>query len=117
MQLRKTAEMLAGLFGPGGTMARGEKKIAATNLATAMTWLLGEVEKGISKQRYKGLGEMNPGQLWETTMDPNVRRLLRVGIDDAIGADEIFTTLMGELVEPRRAFIEDNALRAQNIDV
>ena len=117
VQLRKTAEIMAGLFGAGGFVARGDKTQPVSSFAETMSWLLSEVERGISKQRYKGLGEMNPEQLWETTMDPKVRRLLKVQIEDAIGADEIFTTLMGELVEPRRNFIESNAQAARNIDV
>ena len=116
-QLRRTAEILAGLFGAGGFVVRGEKKKAVGSFAETMQWLLSEVDRSVSKQRYKGLGEMNPAQLWETTMDPKVRRLLKVQIEDAIGADEIFSTLMGELVEPRRSFIESNALAARNIDV
>ena len=116
-QIVKTAHMLNGLIRESAEIRRGEKSLAVKNFGEALDWLLAQAKDSMHIQRYKGLGEMNPGQLWETTMDPKVRILHRVQIEDAIGADEIFTTLMGDNVEPRRAFIENNALIVSNLDV
>jgi len=116
-QIKRTAQMLQGFLGNGAYVKRGEQQRQVSDFKQALDWLLEEVKKGISIQRYKGLGEMNPEQLWDTTMDPASRRLLRIQIEDAISADAIFTTLMGDIVEPRRAFIESNALGVRNLDV
>ncbi|MBU6483168.1 MAG: DNA topoisomerase (ATP-hydrolyzing) subunit B [Betaproteobacteria bacterium] len=116
-QIRTAADVLQGLIRPGAVVRRGEKQQVIKSFKEALDWLLAEARGSVAIQRYKGLGEMNPEQLWETTMDPAVRRLLKVQIEDAITSDDIFATLMGEQVEPRRDFIESNALGVRNLDV
>ena len=110
-------EAVQQLFGRGGTVRRGNREKVVANFTEAHDWLLNEARRGLHVQRYKGLGEMNPEQLHETTLDPSNRRLVRVSVEDAVAADLMFTTLMGEDVEPRREFIEKHALLVGNLDV
>ena len=114
VELGKT---LAGLIGDGAYITRGDAREDVGSFKQAMTWLLDQARKGQYIQRYKGLGEMNPEQLWDTTINPATRRLMQVRIEDILTSDEIFTTLMGDQVEPRREFIEKNALAVSNLDV
>jgi DNA gyrase subunit B len=111
------ARTLAGLIGEGAYVTRGEERHEIGGFKEGMAWLFEQAKKGQTIQRYKGLGEMNPEQLWDTTINPETRRLMQVRIEDAVAADDIFTTLMGDQVEPRREFIEKHALTVTNLDI
>ena len=115
--LVETARALEGVVGNGARIVRGDVSQGVKNFGEAVRWLLDQAEAGVRKQRYKGLGEMDSEELFETTMDPQTRRLLRVRLEDASKADDIFSMLMGDEVEPRRDFIEENALFVSNLDI
>jgi DNA gyrase subunit B len=117
LRIAELAQTLSDLMGPGAYVNRGDDRQDVASFKVAMTWLFEQAKRGQSIQRYKGLGEMNASQLWDTTINPESRRLMQVRIEDAVAADEIFTTLMGDAVEPRREFIEKNALHVSNLDV
>ncbi|HEY0801933.1 MAG TPA: DNA topoisomerase (ATP-hydrolyzing) subunit B [Steroidobacteraceae bacterium] len=117
LRIAELAETLNDLIGPGGFVQRGDDKYEVASFKAAMNWLFDQAKKGQTIQRYKGLGEMNASQLWDTTINPETRRILQVRIEDAVAADDIFTTLMGDAVEPRREFIEKNALNVSNLDI
>jgi DNA gyrase subunit B len=116
-RIAELAQTLSDLMGPGAYVVRGDERQEIASFKVAMTWLFEQAKKGQSIQRYKGLGEMNASQLWDTTINPETRRLMQVRIEDAVAADDIFTTLMGDAVEPRREFIEKNALHVSNLDI
>jgi DNA gyrase subunit B len=117
LRIADLARTLNDLVGPGAYINRGDERQEVASFKVAMNWLFEQAKKGQSIQRYKGLGEMNASQLWDTTINPETRRLMQVRIEDAVAADDIFTTLMGDAVEPRREFIEKNALHVSNLDV
>jgi DNA gyrase subunit B len=117
LRIAELAHTLSDLMGPGAFVQRGEDRQEVASFKVAINWLFEQAKKGQSIQRYKGLGEMNANQLWETTINPETRRLMQVRIEDVVAADDIFTTLMGDAVEPRREFIEKNALQVSNLDV